>query len=185
MGWWHIRQAARAMHQGGVIAYPTEAVWGLGCDPFNETAVQHLLKIKRRPMHKGLILVASSIQQVKPLLDNLAPDELQRVTASWPGPVTWILPDPDNLIPAWVKGNHSSVAVRVSDHYHVRSLCEEFGSMIVSTSANYSNQLPARDRLKVIIHFKNKVAAIVPGRLGQLDRPTSILRLDSEEPVRS
>ncbi|WP_299203094.1 Sua5/YciO/YrdC/YwlC family protein [uncultured Amphritea sp.] len=185
MGWWHIRQAARAMHQGGVIAYPTEAVWGLGCDPFNETAVYRLLAIKRRPVHKGLILVAASVQQVKPLLDNLAPDDRARVVASWPGPVTWILPDPDNLIPYWIKGNHDSVAVRVSDHYQVKNLCEAFGSMIVSTSANYSDKDAARDKLKVAIHFGDKVDAIVPGELGALSRPTKIYRLDSDQPVRS
>jgi len=184
MGWWHIRQAAKAMHQGGVIAYPTEAVWGLGCDPFNETAVKHLLKIKRRPMHKGLILVASSLQQVEPLLANLTSEQRARVTASWPGPVTWILPDSNDLIPGWVKGNHSSVAVRVSDHYLVKELCEEFGSMIVSTSANYSDKSPARDRLKVSIHFRSAVSAIVPGKLGQLPRPTQIYTLDNDQPVR-
>ncbi|MEH6576234.1 MAG: Sua5/YciO/YrdC/YwlC family protein [Amphritea sp.] len=185
MGWWHIRQAARAMHQGGVIAYPTEAVWGLGCDPFNETAVKHLLQIKRRPMHKGLILVAANLQQIEPLLRNLNPADRARVTSSWPGPVTWILPDPANLVPHWVKGNHSSVAVRVSNHYLVKSLCEEFGSMIVSTSANFSSRCPARDKLKVSIHFGKKVSAIVPGKLGNQDRPTQILSLDSNAPIRS
>ncbi|RTE65454.1 tRNA threonylcarbamoyladenosine biosynthesis protein RimN [Amphritea opalescens] len=185
MGWWHIRQAVRAMHQGGVIAYPTEAVWGLGCDPFNEAAVYRLLAIKRRPVAKGLILVASSVEQIQPLLDNLAPEDRTRVTASWPGPVTWVLPDPDNLIPYWIKGNHASVAVRVSDHYQVKNLCEAFGSMIVSTSANYSNRDAARDKLKVSIHFKDKVDAIVPGELGELSRPTKIYRLDSDQPVRS
>ncbi len=185
MGWWHIRQAARAMHLGGVIAYPTEAVWGLGCDPFNEAAVHRLLKIKRRPLHKGLILVASSIQQVQPLLDNIAPEDQERIKATWPGPVTWILPDPGNLIPVWVKGNHPSVAVRVSDHYQVKSLCDAFGSMIVSTSANFSDKHPARDKMKVSIHFKDKVDVIVPGELGKLSRPTKIYRLDSHKPVRS
>lgn len=184
MGWWHIRQAVRAMHQGGVIAYPTEAVWGLGCDPFNEAAVYRLLAIKRRPIAKGLILVASSVEQIQPLLDNLAPEDRARVTASWPGPVTWILPDPDNLIPSWIKGDHASVAVRVSDHYQVKNLCNMFGSMLVSTSANYSNRDSAKDKLKVTIHFKGKVDVIVPGELGALSRPTQIYRLDSDKPVR-
>ncbi|WP_417225757.1 L-threonylcarbamoyladenylate synthase [Amphritea sp.] len=184
MGWWHIRQAVRAMHQGGVIAYPTEAVWGLGCDPFNESAVYRLLAIKRRPVQKGLILVASTVDQIKPLLDNLTPEEHARVVASWPGPVTWILPDPDNLIPYWVKGDHASVAVRVSDHYQVKNLCDAFGSVIVSTSANYSDRDPARDKIKVSIHFKDKVDVIVPGKLGALSRPTKIFRLDSDKPVR-
>ena len=101
-------KAAEVLLRGGVIAYPTEAVWGLGCDPFNETAVEHLLQIKRRPMHKGLILVAANLQQIEPLLRNLNSADRARVTSSWPGPVTWILPDPTNLIPHWVKGNHNS-----------------------------------------------------------------------------
>ncbi len=173
------------MHQGGVIAYPTEAVWGLGCDPFNRSAVEHLLHLKRRPMHKGLILVAASVAQVEPLLANLSAEQRARVTANWPGPVTWVLPDPDNLIPYWVKGKHPSVAVRVSDHYQVKNLCNAFGGMIVSTSANFGSKLPARDKLKVGIHFGAEVAAIVPGKLGSLAQPTQIFSLHSDQPLRS
>lgn len=182
---WHTRQAARAMHQGGVIAYPTEAVWGLGCDPYNLDAVEHLLAIKRRPMHKGLILVASDLEQVAGLLAPLTQEQRDKVTATWPGPVTWVLPDSQNLIPHWVKGKHSSVAVRVSAHKGVKALCDAYGSFIVSTSANFASQEPARDKLKVSIHFKQDLAYVLPGKLGELAQPTQIRSLDNDRLLRS
>ncbi len=177
---WHLRQAARAMHHGGVIAYPTEAVWGLGCDPYNLTAVQHLLTMKRRPMHKGLILVASDIQQIEALLANLTDTQRTKVLATWPGAVTWVLPDSAGVIPSWIKGNHASVAVRVSAHSGVKSLCEAFGSFVVSTSANYANQEPARSRLKVSINFRRDLAYVLPGELGSMAQPTQIRSLETD-----
>lgn len=183
--WWHIRQSVRAIHQGGVIAYPTEAVWGLGCDPYNAEAVHHLLAIKRRPMHKGLVLVAGNIAQVEGLLAELSDEEREIVTADWPGPYTWILPDPKGLIPQWIKGKHSAVAVRVSAHSGVKSLTETYGSFIVSTSANPSEYRPARDIMRVRTYFGNELACILPGALGTLAQPTQIRDLRSNRIVRA
>lgn len=183
--WWHVHQAVRAIHQGGVIAYPTEAVWGLGCDPYNPTAVQHLLDIKRRPMHKGLVLVAANLDQIDFLLDNLTAEERARVTADWPGPFTWVLPDPENKIPSWIKGNHSAVAVRVSAHSGIISLTEAYGSFIVSTSANPAAYSPARDSLKVKTYFGRKLDYILPGELGGLAQPTQIRDLRSDSLIRA
>jgi len=184
-GWWHVRQSSEAMHHGGVIAYPTEAVWGLGCDPFNLEAVSHLLKIKRRPMHKGLVLIAGEISQIDFLLDDLCPEDYAKVTASWPGPFTWILPDKKDRIPKWIKGKHSSVAVRVSDHLLVKELTKSFGSFIVSTSANPSTYEPARDILKVKTYFGSDLTYVLPGELGGLSQPTQIRDLKSDRLVRA
>ena len=96
--------ACTALNQGGVIAYPTEAVWGLGCDPFNESAVKRILALKQRPMEKGLILVAANKNQLAPLLDGLEDSELGRLDSSWPGPTTWIIPDKSAIFPSWVRG---------------------------------------------------------------------------------
>jgi L-threonylcarbamoyladenylate synthase len=183
--WWHVRQSSEAMHHGGVIAYPTEAVWGLGCDPFNQEAVSHLLKIKRRPMHKGLVLVAGNVSQIDFLLDDLSAEDYARVTANWPGPYTWILPDKKDVIPKWIKGNHTSVAVRVSDHLLVRKLTECFGSFIVSTSANPSTYHPARDMLRVKTYFGSDLAYVLPGDLGGLSQPTQIRDLKSDRLIRT
>lgn len=182
---WHLRQAVRALEMGGVIAYPTEAVWGLGCDPYNAAAVRRLLALKRRPEHKGLILVASDIKQVEPLLCDLTDAQRETLTQSWPGPNTWLLPDPKGLIPAWVKGKHSGVAVRVSAHPLVQALCDRYGGPLVSTSANVSAAPPAKDRLKVITYFGHRLDYIVDGALGGLSKPTTIRDLLSETVVRA
>lgn len=183
--WWHVQQAAQVMHQGGVIAYPTEAVWGLGCDPFNREAVEHLLDIKRRPMHKGLVLVAGEVAQIEPLLADLSAAEREKVTANWPGPYTWILPDSKNLIPHWIKGKHSAVAVRVSAHSDVKAITKSFGSFIVSTSANPSDYLPARSLLRVKTYFCENLDYLVPGELGGFSQPTQIRDLRSDRLVRA
>lgn len=183
--WWHIQQSVRAIRQGGVIAYPTEAVWGLGCNPFDEQAVLDLLEIKRRPMHKGLVLIAGNLSQIDFLLEDLTDDEYVKVTANWPGPYTWILPDKKNRIPTWIKGDHSAVAVRVSNHSQVKELTEAYGSFLVSTSANPAAHQPARDILRVKTYFGEKLAYVLPGELGGLDQPTQIRDLKSDQLIRA
>src|SRR5690606_18310794 len=139
-------EAATALRSGGVIAYPTEAVWGLGCDPRNEAAVLRLLALKQREVDKGLILVGASEAQLTPYIDMLALDAAQRaaVLASWPGPHTWIVPA-STQAPAWITGTHTGIAVRVSAHPTVIALCDAFGGALVSTSANRAGE-PAPSR---------------------------------------
>jgi L-threonylcarbamoyladenylate synthase len=185
MNAWQISQAVRALRQGGVIAYPTEAVWGLGCDPNNEAALHKLLSVKQRPIEKGVILVAASTDQIAPLYDPLKDDEKAKLNATWPGPNTWLLPDPNDLIPAWVKGEHRDVAIRISAHPLVKALCEAFDGPIVSTSANPATLEPAKDLLKVNTYFRRKIDFILPGALGGLDRPTQIRSLRSGAMVRA
>ncbi|WP_288075930.1 Sua5/YciO/YrdC/YwlC family protein, partial [Marinobacter sp.] len=117
---WHLHCARRTVLGGGVIAYPTEAVWGLGCDPWDQDAVERVLSLKQRPMEKGLILVAASVDQIRFLLDPLPKEQQRQAMSHWPGPVTCLLPDIRKQIPQQVRGHHSSIAVRVSDHPVVR-----------------------------------------------------------------
>jgi L-threonylcarbamoyladenylate synthase len=168
-----IERAARAARRGGVIAYPTEGVWGLGCDPFDAVAVRRLLVLKQREEHKGLILVAGEIAQLMPYLRLL--DEARRaaVLASWPGPVTWVVPAPPE-IPGWVRGRHPGVALRVSDHPQVRALCRAFGGPLVSTSANPAGRPPALTELRVRQYFRAQLDCILPGALGTRGRPSVI-----------
>src|SRR5690606_32756593 len=117
-------------------ACPTEAVWGLGCDPWNGLAVDRLLALKQRPMKKGLILVAADISQFSELLYDLPEDWQATLKASWPGPNTWLVPHRGRL-PGWITGQHASVALRVTDHPLLAELCALTGPL-VSTSANPS-----------------------------------------------
>jgi len=167
-----------------VIAYPTEAVWGLGCDPENRSAVERILAIKQRPMEKGLLLVAANIGQLKPLLSSLAEDKRLLLQSSWPGPITWLIPDPDNLFPSWIKGKHKSVAIRVSAHPVVRELCESFGRPIVSTSANRTGNTEIRSRLTLEKQLGHSIDFIVSGELGRGSKTSEIRDLVTEKRVR-
>ena len=142
-------QIEQVIRSGGVIAYPTESVFGLGCDPFNKDAVMKLLEIKNRPVEQGLILIASNINQVIRLINPLDGNDLARALKTWPGHFTWIFPK-SSLVPNWVSGSHNTIAIRVSKHPIVKQLCEKLGHAIVSTSANVSKQ----DDLKSIIDIK-------------------------------
>ncbi len=173
MSFIHIAQARNVIQAGGVIAYPTEAVWGLGCDPFNQEAVERILALKKRPRSKGVLLISGDPSLFSPLL-ALLPDERRReVESSWPGPNTWVLPDP-GIYPEWVRGQHTSVAVRVTEHPIVRELTAGLSYPIVSTSANTAGQIPARTLLQSRCYFADQVEYYLPGALGGLNQPTSI-----------
>lgn len=170
-----LSDAADALRRGGVIAYPTEAVWGLGCDPFDLAAVLRLLAIKQRPVDKGLILIAGALVQLDGLLDWDALPAARRdaVITSWPGPHTWIVPATDR-VPRWITGDHHGVAVRVSAHPVVIALCKAFGGPLVSTSANLTGQAPAFGRDALAPALLAQVDGVVAGETGGLTAPTAI-----------
>ncbi len=179
---WQIQQAALVVRNGGVIAYPTEAVWGLGCDPWHAEAVERLLALKDRPMHKGLILVAGDIEQFDFLLEDLPEIWLARLAGSWPGPNTWLVPH-QNRLPEWISGQHNSVALRVSDHPQVRALCRLTGPL-VSTSANPAGRPSARSRLRVEQYFPGQLDAVLGGALGGRKNPSLIRDLITGDVIR-
>ncbi|BDU15135.1 Sua5/YciO/YrdC/YwlC family protein [Lysobacter auxotrophicus] len=168
-------EAADALRRGGVVAYPTEAVWGLGCDPFDESAVMRLLAIKQRPVDKGVILIAASRSQFDGLLDWPALTDVQRdaVLASWPGPNTWIVPTTAR-VPRWITGTHDGVAVRVSAHPDVVALCSAFGGPLVSTSANLAGEPPAFTREALDPRVIGLLDGVTVGETGGLASPTAI-----------
>ncbi|MCC8539062.1 Sua5/YciO/YrdC/YwlC family protein [Xanthomonas axonopodis pv. poinsettiicola] len=167
--------AVAALREGGVIAYPTEAVWGLGCDPAREAAVLRLLEIKRRPVDKGVIVVASDVALLRDWvdLDALEPARRQAVLASWPGPNTWILPITDRA-PRWVTGTHDGLAVRISAHPLVAALCAAWGAPLVSTSANLAGQPPARSRDALDPALLTSIDGVLAGDVGGQAQPTNI-----------
>ena len=169
-----LRLAAHLMHRGGVMAYPTEAVYGLGCDPWNGEAVARLLAIKRRDVSKGLILIAADAAQLAPFVEELPAARMAEIRASWPGPHTWLLPA-HAATPGWLTGRFETLAVRVTAHPLAARLCRVYGGAIVSTSANRSGHPPARSRLAV----QRTLGPLpcLPGRLGGLAGPTAIFDL--------
>jgi len=167
-------QAAAALGAGALIAYPTEAVWGFGCDPHDRHAVSRLLRLKRRPVDKGLLLVAAGTEQLGALLAPLTERQLRLLQNSWPGPVTWLIPDPAPLFPEWIRGSHASVAVRVSGHPVVQAICRAFGGPLVSTSANHAGSPAIRTLAELRRQFGEAIDHVVPGELGDREQPSEI-----------
>ncbi len=179
-----ISQAADRARAGEIIAYPTEAVYGLGCDPFSEPAVDALLTLKRRSVDQGLLLIGHSLTQFEAMLMPLSDADWQPALATWPGPTTWVVPC-RNSVPDWIRGRHSGLAIRITDHPVCRALCEAFGGPLVSTSANPTGSPPARTAAAVADYFPTGIAGTVDGALGGLSRPTEIRRLIGGQTIRS
>ena len=168
----NIRQAVKTCEAGGVLAYPTEAVFGLGCLPLYEHAVRRILDLKQRSVSKGLILVAADIAQLHPYVDFGKVKDMDEIHQSWPGPVTWLIPAREET-PDWLTGDHTTLAVRVSAHPLVRTLCEELGPL-VSTSANPQGKPPARTSMKVRTYFSGQIDYIMPAVLSGTGNPSTI-----------
>lgn len=160
--------------QGQLIAYPTEAVFGLGCDPDNDDAILKLLKLKNRPVEKGLILIASTYSQLLPYVKDadIPMDKRTEIFSSWPGPVTWLLPKSATLS-SLVSGPSALVAVRVSNHPIVCAMCNELGKPIISTSANLTGEAPARTAQEIKHQFADSVF-LVDGEVGGAKNPSTI-----------
>lgn len=172
MSSWHIKLAARCVAGGGVIAYPTESVYGLGCSPWETSAIQRILSLKRRRPDKGLIVVAACFEQLEPFLAPAPATTLDTVFETWPGPVTWIFPAKTGVSP-WLAGTRGGIAVRVSAHPLVRELCLAAGPL-VSTSANPEGYLPAKSPARVRAYFANRLDYILAGATGGAPGPTEI-----------
>ncbi len=171
-----INQAVKVLQQGGIIAYPTEAVYGLGCDPENLSAVKKLLAIKQRKKEKGLILVAANFDQFKSYLQPLKKDIENKLLKSWKNSdsaITWLVPA-NETTSAYLKGQFNTLAVRVSNHPLVKELCEKFNGAIVSTSANISMQEAARTAEQVKQTFEDKIDFILHGETDLKAQPSEI-----------
>lgn len=179
-----VRAVARVVRAGGLIAYPTEAVYGLGCDPRNERAVRRLLALKRRSPRKGLILIAADFAQLAPYLQPLTPTDRARIDATWPGPYTWLIPARPE-VPRWLRGQYATLAVRVTAHPLAAALCRTCGHPLVSTSANFSGRSPARTALAVRRQLGKNIDALLSGPTGGAAKPTEIRDLRTGRRVRS
>jgi len=168
-----VHVAARALARGGIVAYPTEGVYGLGCLPTEIGAVARLLTVKQRSWRKGLALIAASIAQLDPLVELPTNGLRDEIDASWPGPVTWVLPARPG-VSALLTGGRDTLAVRVTNHPVAAALCAQAGSALVSTSANRTGRPPLRTALAVRRALGRELDCVLGGPLGGLDGPTPI-----------
>jgi L-threonylcarbamoyladenylate synthase len=176
-----IQKACRVLDRGGVIAYPTEGVFGLGCLPDDFNAVNRILDIKQRSPAKGLVLIAAEDSQLEQWVD--LGDKQIKLASGASDPVTWIVPAAED-VPSWIRGSHTGIAVRVTTHPVAKALCEAAGSPLVSTSANISGRPPTRNALVLRRNLGTLVDYIVPGECGQSRGPSEIRDLESGQTLR-
>jgi L-threonylcarbamoyladenylate synthase len=177
-----LKKAARIILSGGVVAYPTEGVYGLGCMPQDEDAVIRILSIKQRRPSKGLILIASNLQQLADWTD--LPGDVGKLTSGASGPVTWAVPAAKD-VPYWIQGDHGKIAVRITQHPVAAALCDAADSALVSTSANVSGRPPARNRQVLRRTMGHLVDYIVPGPCGPLKGHSEIRDFESGSVLRA
>ena len=174
----HLQQAITSLKTGGVIAYPTEGVWGLGCLWTDEAAINEILRLKQRPLEKGMIVLCSKLSDIERFLLPLTEQSIAQIEQDHPHPVTWILPCKLS-VPESVRGKHTSIAVRFSRHPQVQELCANVGP-IISTSANPAGLAAAMSILDVRHYFHDQLSYILPGELGGFSKPSEIRTLDGQ-----
>jgi L-threonylcarbamoyladenylate synthase len=166
------QQICRLLAKGQVLAYPTEAVYGLGCDPLNEIAVRNLLALKQRAINKGLILIAANFGQLEAYLKYDEPI-LQRILTPTSKLITWVVPT-QAWVPKWLTGDYQTLAIRLTEHPIAKKICDQFASPIVSTSANPSHRPPARTALQVRHYFPQATINILNDKIGGHQQPSKI-----------
>ena len=176
--------AVEQLRKGNIIAYPTEAVFGLGCDPRNESAIAKILQLKGREQSAGLVLIASDFEQLKPWIADTESDLIEKAMQTWPGPVTWLFPRAAG-VSDFVAGSHKTVAVRITAHEGSQAICQAFGSALISTSANPSSASPALSSNEVNHYFGNGLGGILAGPLGGASQPSEIRDLESGDVIRN
>ncbi|WAI18665.1 MAG: Sua5/YciO/YrdC/YwlC family protein [Buchnera aphidicola (Acyrthosiphon caraganae)] len=172
------------LHDDNVIAYPTESMFGLGCNPNSKKAIKKLLILKKRSIEKGFILVASDFNQIKMYVNenNLSNKQKQKIFFHWPGPFTFLLPaNPD--VPYWLTGKFNTVAVRISAHIEIIKLCNAFKGALISTSANISNFTPCFTPEEVLKCF-GKDFPLLHGKIGNEKNPSKIINIINGKLIR-
>jgi len=179
-----ICRAAELLKQQAVVAYPTESVWGLGCDPQSASAVEKILQLKKRNVEKGLILIADSIERFEPFLADLEKEHLHRFREPTAKPTTWLVPN-NGCAPLWITGGRDTLALRITTHPVAAALCKLLDGPLVSTSANPQGLPAAKSAAEVESYFGTAIDAQAPGQVGDALNPSEIRYLISGEIVRA
>jgi len=178
----YYRYLTTLLELGDTVLYPTEAVWGLGCDPSNEQAVAGLCALKGRAHDKGLIMIAASVDQLRLWIPSINDDMARQLSQAKDRPTTYVV-EHNGSVPPWVSGGRATVAVRVSTHPAVIKLCNAFGGALISTSANISGNQPSTLRAQIEKDFHG--LSVAPGELGSQTKPSKIVNLATGEIIRA
>ncbi len=182
---WQINRLGKAVLQGAVFAYPTDTIWGFGCHPLDASAVMQILAIKQRSVHKGLILLASDLRYIEPYIhpDISRPNRL-RLQQMNDQPTTWLV-DANPDCPYWLRGEFTTIAIRLTRHGFVRQMCDAISAPLVSTSANRSGRAPVRNTIQARRQFAGELDFIVHGFETGGCKASKIQSLETDKIIRT
>ena len=176
--------ASEWLKKGKILIYPTEGVWGIGCDALNEKAVARVYELKNRSPDKSLILLCKSFESINNFLLPLTKKEMDYLDIISQDPVTILYKFNAETTPAHLQNSTGKLAFRVSTHYHLDALFDVFKNPIISTSANISGRSPIDNIEEFKVNFDFNDVAIYNKPLGNLNKPTPIIDLENKEVIR-
>jgi tRNA threonylcarbamoyl adenosine modification protein (Sua5/YciO/YrdC/YwlC family) len=173
-----IEKAAEVLKAGGVIAYPTDTIYGLGCDLYNKKAIQRIYQIKRRDPKKPFSFICSDLKHISEYaqVTNLAYRIMKRYL---PGPYTFILPG-TKLVPRIMLTKRKTVGIRVPDHPICLALVKALGNPIISTSANLSGEEALTDPREIEETLGSQIDLIIDGGILAVQPSTVVSLIDDE-----
>ncbi|MEC7885498.1 MAG: L-threonylcarbamoyladenylate synthase [Pseudomonadota bacterium] len=174
---------SNAIVKGKIVAYPTESVFGIGCDPENEKSINKIIAIKNRSKQKGLIIIADEVKKLSKFIHKDYLDLFIKKSDIESKPTTWIVPSSKHVLNL-VKGEDSSVALRITQHPIASRICKYSNKAIISTSANISSKTPAKNSNEILMQFGEEIDIIVDGRVGDSIKPTQIVDLITNKVIR-
>lgn len=176
-------EAARILAGGGVVAHPTETLYGLAVNPWSPEGILKLSALKERDPSSGYIIIAAGLEQARRLVAPEDPAIFEVLAAGfWPGPLTLVLP-PSREAPGAAAGARAGIALRVTSDPVAEGLVRAFGRPVTSTSANRSGKLPATTAAEVAAIFGAGVDLVIDGGARARGLPSTLLDLTSAEPV--
>lgn len=175
-----IQKAVNILEEGGVIAYPTETVYGLGCDPWNKEAVNRIRFLKGRDGNKPMILLIPDIQNAGMLSMPIPEKTRALINTFWPGPLTLVM-QASTRAPESILNQDRKIAVRISSDPVCGQLMKKYNHPLVSTSANSSGEYPARSVAEVENYFNDKLDAILDGGTRHISEPSTVVDLFNNE----
>jgi L-threonylcarbamoyladenylate synthase len=181
---WAINRLSHQVDLGAVIAYPGDTIWGFGCHPLVKDSIDRILQIKQRSASKGLILLSSELDFCLPYISSdLSTNDIAQLKKSTAQPTTWLIPASHNC-PSWLRGEFSTIAIRITCHPFIKALCTELKSPIVSTSANLSGKTTIRNSIQARRLFASQLDYIISGYQPGTGRPSEIKSLESGDIIR-
>jgi L-threonylcarbamoyladenylate synthase len=177
-----IKEAVRIIKKGGLVVFPTETVYGLGCNALNKKAVARIFEVKKRDLGKPLLILIGQKGELKKYVKTITPLAKKLIKKYWPGPVTLVF-QKSKIIPPAVVAGKDKVAIRLSSNKITQALIRESGLPLIGTSANLSGQNNINSPEEVIKQFRNKVDLIIDGGRTRQGKASTVVDVTGEKPV--